>query len=211
VVGDRPRVFRTFLDDVGTRAIAVGTPSGVHFAFDAATSRLVMAWRGAFLDGSGAWSGRGGNSTGPRGVPLWSAPEGPAIVFGDVPEVWPTVEASRAKTKFLGYRIDDRGDPTFVYEIGKVRVEERPGARVAGTMTLIRRFEVHTAPCVLNAGKGRSRIVDIRDGLIDRLERPDGEVWYLIQHESTRLKREATADTVLGPAFHMGFTLEIEP
>src|SRR5262249_6169169 len=45
-VGDRPKVFRTFLERAGSRGIAVGNPSGLHFAFDAERIQLVEAWQG---------------------------------------------------------------------------------------------------------------------------------------------------------------------
>src|SRR5262249_34030530 len=48
-VKDRPVLLRTFMPEVGSRAIAVGYPGGVSVAFDTATCRLAYAWSGDFL------------------------------------------------------------------------------------------------------------------------------------------------------------------
>jgi mono/diheme cytochrome c family protein len=132
-VGAKPVVMRTFMRDAGSRAIAVGFPmamGGVHFAFDAERIRLVDAWKGDFLDASGAWAGRGGNVTGGQGPEYWKAPPGPAIVIAkEKPGEWPVASGAEAGMKFRGYRLDDRGVPTFMYTIGAgtagVEVSER--------------------------------------------------------------------------------------
>src|SRR5262249_26498497 len=75
-VKDRPVIFRTFLPDAGTRAIAVGYPDGLSLAFDATRCRLSYAWTGNFLDLSPVWTERGGNPAQPLGTRLWTAPPG---------------------------------------------------------------------------------------------------------------------------------------
>lgn len=130
-VGSRPVVMRTFLRDGGSRGIAVGFPDSlgaIHFAFDAEKVRLVDAWQGTFLNASGAWAGRGGNVTGGQGSGLWSAPNGPAIVIGEkAPTTWPTLSGRDAGYRFKGYRLDDKGFPTFEYD---VKVSEQATAHV---------------------------------------------------------------------------------
>lgn len=125
-IEDRPTVFRSFLKDAGSRAIAVGYPSGVHFAFDAEGVRLVSAWKGEFIDATGAWKGRGGTITGGRGPTIWTAPSGPALVIGSKPATWPKATGAPAGYRFRGYSLDEAGVPSFRYEIGEgVTVEER--------------------------------------------------------------------------------------
>jgi mono/diheme cytochrome c family protein len=149
---NHPMVLRTFLNDAGSRGIAVGFPDtmgGVHFAFDAERVRLVDAWRGDFLDASGAWSGRGGNVVGGQGPGYWKAPAGPAVVIAlDKPQTWPTTSGREAGTKFRGYRLDEHGVPTFMYsmpagknmvEVGE-RFEPTPDGHVKRT------FEVSNLP-----------------------------------------------------------------
>ena len=113
-VGEEPVVFRTFLEEAGSRAIAVGFPIGVHFAFDAEAVRLVDAWQGDFVDASSAWRGRGGGVAGGQGAVVWSAPPGPAVQLGDRPDPWPE---AWSEASFKGYRLGDDGVPTFRYEI----------------------------------------------------------------------------------------------
>ena len=53
IVGLEPTIFRTYMRDAGTRAIACGFPDGVHCAFDAESCRMSIAGAGDFID-SGA-------------------------------------------------------------------------------------------------------------------------------------------------------------
>jgi mono/diheme cytochrome c family protein len=114
-VGERPVVLRAFLTDVGPRAIAVGMPSGLHFAFDAGAARLADAWKGDFLDASGAWAGRGGNELGGLGERVWVAPPGPLLALRE-----PDAPAPR----FEGYELDRQGLPTFLWSLGEAEVRE---------------------------------------------------------------------------------------
>lgn len=128
-VGTRPVVMRMFMKDAGSRGIAVGYPESlgsIHFAFDAEQVRLSDAWQGAFLNASGAWAGRGGNTAGGQGSIVWTAPPGPALVFGAEPKQWPTLTGRDGGYRFRGYRLDEKGVPTFDYEAtltGKIAVQ----------------------------------------------------------------------------------------
>ncbi|XVJ60516.1 MAG: c-type cytochrome [Tepidisphaera sp.] len=110
----KPIVFRSFLQHAGSRGIAVGFPAGTHFAYDATKVRLVEAWKGDFLDATGAWKSRGGSITGGQGKLIWSAPKGPAIVVGsEAPATWPEAGGGEAGLTFGGYLLDEAGVPTF--------------------------------------------------------------------------------------------------
>lgn len=158
-VGERPVILRTFLRSAGSRGIAVGYPSGTHFAFDAENVRLVEAWRGSFLDASAAWAGRGGQATDAQGSRAWTAPPGPPLVIGKRPGSWPLRGGAEAGYAFRGYSLDAAGTPTFMYDIGDVRVEERfePGPSEA----IVRTFRVSNLPpgaaVWLNTGPGVER------------------------------------------------------
>lgn len=125
VVGDKPVIFRTFMKDAGSRGIAVGFPIGVHFGFDAGNVRLASAWKGAFVDASSAWKGRGGDIATGQGATIWTAPAGPTLVIGAKPAAWPEKATRELGYRFEGYRLDDRGMPTFMYRVGPSEVEER--------------------------------------------------------------------------------------
>ncbi len=115
-VGDRPVIFRTFLARAGNRGIAVGTPSGLHFAFDAEQVRLCEAWSGDFLDVAPVWEGRGGGVAGQLGQVVWSAPPGPLLTLEPL-SGWPTDSGRAHGLKFLGYRIEPDGTPVFQWEL----------------------------------------------------------------------------------------------
>lgn len=185
-VEDRPKVFRTFLDSAGSRGIAVGFPLGIHYAFDARNASLVEVWQGDFLDASGSWAGRGGNSRGAPGEILWKSPGGPALVFGPKPQSWPSHET--ADVSFHGYRLDEAGEPYFQYQIGEVLVVEA-SAPQRFPRRLFRRFalqdltpgeEVWLRP----GAKVEEALVEgaRQHGVV---EGSDGESWYRVVPDST--------------------------
>jgi len=101
---DRPVVQRAFLDGVGVRAILVGFPAGVHLAYDGDRGGPGLAWKGRFFDAYLTWFSR---------FPTFEKPLGEQVV------AWP-----KPTGRFLGYRLDARGNPTFLNEQGGVKVEE---------------------------------------------------------------------------------------
>jgi cytochrome c553 len=101
---DRPVVQRAFLDGVGVRAILVGFPTGVHLAYDGDKGGPGLAWKGRFFDAYLTWFSR---------FPTFEKPLGEQVV------AWP-----KPAGRFLGYRLDPKGNPTFLNEQGGVKVEE---------------------------------------------------------------------------------------
>lgn len=107
---DRPIIQRTFMEQGGTHAILVGFPAGIHLAFDSRAGRPVMVWKGKFFDAYNTWF----NRAAPFEKPL-----------GDVIGQWPAPSAAADNVHFKGYRLDAAGVPSFLYDIGSTRVEER--------------------------------------------------------------------------------------
>ncbi|NBR43213.1 MAG: hypothetical protein EBU04_10295, partial [Verrucomicrobia bacterium] len=101
---DRPVVQRAFTDGVGVRAILVGFPTGVHLAYDGDKGGPALAWKGRFFDAYLTWYSR---------FPIFEKPLGSQVV------AWP-----KPAGRFLGYRLDAKGNPTFLNEQGGVKVEE---------------------------------------------------------------------------------------
>lgn len=124
-VGERPRVFRTFLDSAGARGIAVGFPVGIHFAYDARRARLSEIWQGEFLDASGAWAGRGGNSRDAAGDVIWESEGQPTLIVGKRLSLFSSEQGVADVVKFQGYRLDEDGVPEFRYTQDGVEVRER--------------------------------------------------------------------------------------
>ncbi len=140
-VEDRPRVFRTFLQGAGSRGIAVGFPVGIHYAFDARRALLTEVWEGEFIDASGAWSGRGGNSRGAEGEVVWKSSGAPTLVIGEQPGRFSSKQKRSAVADFAGYRIDADGAPIFRYSIGGVQIAEKSTPQ-RFPLHLRRRFEL---------------------------------------------------------------------
>ena len=123
---DRPIVQRAFVDSVGTHAILVGFPQGVHLAYDGLSARPALAWKGRFFDAYNTWFSR---------FPPFEKPLGEAVVR------WP-VESSRRDTdktrRFLGYRIDEHGVPTFLSSVHGASAEEQFEAFENGLRRIVR-------------------------------------------------------------------------
>lgn len=144
-VEDRPIVFRTFMKDVGPRAIACGFPEQVHYAFDAGRCAVRLVWTGRFLGAQGAWAARGGSETNPDSEPAWISPDRPvfSVIGAGVPVP--------AEPQFRGYRLADDGRPDFLYSLhadgALIEVTERTAPRRRGDeVSLLRRFELTGPP-----------------------------------------------------------------
>ncbi|MBA4066636.1 MAG: hypothetical protein C0501_23615 [Isosphaera sp.] len=152
---DRPIVFRTFLDRVGAHAILVGFPERTHLAFDANRVRTAALWGGPFVSTKEAWDGRAGLYAPVPSPDAIRLPDGPPFAaLKSASDPWPAdvprPKLGSARTppgwKYLGYRLDDKDVPTFLYRVNDVEVEETPAvvSRKDGVF-LARRF-VLTSP-----------------------------------------------------------------
>ena len=98
------------MEGIGTHAILVGFPQGVHLAYDGKSGRPALAWRGKFFDGYNTWFSR---------FAPFEKPLGSAVVH------WPSASESSADTRFDGYRLDAQRVPTFLLTVAGTHVEER--------------------------------------------------------------------------------------
>jgi mono/diheme cytochrome c family protein len=141
-----PIVHRTFMAEVGTRAIVAGYPEKVHLAFDANAVRLAMAWRGRFFDAAGVASGRTDAFLGPLGEEVIHLPPGPAFAILDSTQTpWPRTDKLRRNVggRFRGYYLDEDRRPIFRYLLENIQIEEQPIPVVQpGGAILVRRFQL---------------------------------------------------------------------
>lgn len=120
---DKPIVLRTFMQDAGTHAIAVGFAQQVHYAFDAERVRLAIGWRGKFLDAQGTWFIRFAPPAEPLGdATVHFADVAPLAQLADANAAWPS---NSDEYRFSGYRLDKDGVPTLLYRFGSIDVEDR--------------------------------------------------------------------------------------
>jgi mono/diheme cytochrome c family protein len=146
VPAGEPIVHRTFMKDVGTRAILVGSPDGLHVAFDANAVRLAKAWHGKFFDAANSRKDRGGTFGDiPQGASAINLPPGPSFAALAGPNgAWPSPPPGERNVggAFKGYRTDKTGQPTFVYRVNEVEVRETPVPVLReGGAVLVRKFE----------------------------------------------------------------------
>ncbi|MEM6645909.1 MAG: family 16 glycoside hydrolase [Bacteroidota bacterium] len=96
-----------------TGAIAVGDPSGQHYAYDVEDATLISVWRGGFIDATQMWH--------ERGEPQLARPTGSELVFTGKPTLaaadavgaaWPT----DGDAGFKRYTFGDMGRPMFMLE-----------------------------------------------------------------------------------------------
>jgi hypothetical protein len=131
----KPIILRTFMQDAGTHAIAVGFPQKVHVAFDAEQVRPAVAWKGRFLDAQGTWFIRFAPPADPLGDALMQFPSGPPVAFlKQTEEAWPESKPGTSALQFRGYRIDKQGVPTFLYRYQGIDIEDRLEATARQTL-----------------------------------------------------------------------------
>ena len=124
---DRVRVQRSFVPFEPKKrlyAINVGTPEGIHYAYDFETGTILRAWRGHFLDTFEMWDGRGENQI--------AKAAGPALTFNAKPTVallerssydWP--DAPEALWNSQGYLLEPDGQPVFLATLASLTVRDR--------------------------------------------------------------------------------------
>ncbi|EMI23985.1 hypothetical protein RESH_05441 [Rhodopirellula europaea SH398] len=126
---DHPLILRTFMSGVGTHAIAVGFPQGVHFAIDAKTPRLALAWKEDFVDARSTWFERFTPPIDPLGMDAVAVSPGAEFRFQ------PSDRSQEPSSPiFIGYRLDSKRIPTFRYRIGGTIVEDRNEASRDGKL-----------------------------------------------------------------------------
>lgn len=124
--GRRPFVQRMFMPGAGPAAIAVALPDEQNVCWDAGQCRLRYAWKGAFIEASAHWRGKGGDLATLPGSPWWSAPK------NDFPLRFGAPDRAVAPVQFLGYRLDG-GVPEFRYRVGEQEVFEKITSAESGS------------------------------------------------------------------------------
>ncbi|MFG0265531.1 MAG: cytochrome oxidase [Rhodopirellula sp. JB055] len=133
-----PLILRTFMQGVGTHAIAVGFPQGVHFALDAETPRLALAWKEDFVDARSTWFERFSPPIKPLGKDAIAVSSG--VEFRLLPEDG-SGGGEATTLQFLGYRLDSNRVPTFRYRLGGAIIQDRCEATNDGRLRRTVRLE----------------------------------------------------------------------
>ena len=129
-VADKVMVQRTTLGGPSSRMIAVGHPGGFNFAFNAVNCAPMFAWYGGYLDFSGETNGRGGKGSKILGIQRSLGTDAVPFRVGSAEKLPETLE-------FHGYRRDNQsGDPTFLFEVDGVSVEQRLTPKGSDTISI---------------------------------------------------------------------------
>lgn len=106
-------------------AASVGTPAGVHYAYDFETGAMLRAWRGSFINVAEMWDGRGNDQI--------AKPDGPALTFNGKPAIalieyvqngdWP--EQPEALWSSQGYTLEPDGQPVFLATLAEIAIRDR--------------------------------------------------------------------------------------
>jgi plastocyanin len=102
-------VYRTALNKYKVpSSVTVGSPTGVHYAFDTKACVLALAWKGAYLNTAGDWNGRGGGGSSVSGK----------VFYKTVGAHFSIDNAKTAgKVQFKAYRLNKKRVPTFFYTV----------------------------------------------------------------------------------------------
>ena len=139
VVKDTAQILRRKYPGIGKRGIGVGFPNKVNIAYDAEQLRLGLLWQGQFAEASGVWRGQGSGNVRPLGRSIEFA-KGPD--FDDSLKPWLVDDGRPPQHQFMGYRLDDKSRPTFLYRYGDIHVEE--SFVESGSDKLARKITLHS-------------------------------------------------------------------
>lgn len=108
-----------------THCISVGTPQGIHYAYDLDNASLLQVWDGRFFDASELWLNRAEKQLGmPAGftVTFHGDPQFSNVLKDN--EEWPVDTSNQKDFKVEGYTIDAEGLPTFMFKKGATQIKD---------------------------------------------------------------------------------------
>jgi len=122
---NKPVIYRNFLAGVSPRGIGVGYPEKVNIAFDAEKLALRLIWHGPFIDAGKHWRGRGAGTQAPLGDHVIRLEQSTPLSSLETTETaWPNDVSKANGYKFLGYQLDQKARPTFLYALNDLYVQD---------------------------------------------------------------------------------------
>lgn len=153
-------------------AASVGTPAGIHYAYDFEAGTILRGWRGNFIDASPMWEGRGNDQV--------ARPTGPSLTFGAKPTValieytadgdWPDQPDALFTSK--GYLLEADGQPVFLSSLADLSIRDR------------------IAPAA--EGKGLARTLNVQGNL------PSWSAWVLLAEADTITRQPDGSGWIVG-------------
>lgn len=126
-------IYRNFIEGTTPRGIGVGYHGGVNLAFSADHMSVDLLWTGAFMDGGRHWTGRGQGNQPPAGQNVIKVNNGPAFaILESQASPWPGKYQDDLQPRFHGYKFNDRQEPTFLFTVGDLKIEDQPQSIIGG-------------------------------------------------------------------------------
>ncbi len=123
---EHPIIYRNFIEGTSPRGIAVGYPEHVNIAWDANDLCLKLIWHGRFIDASKHWRGRGQGKQSPLGIHVMKLEKQvPWVIHSGNLEQWPHGTARERGFRFVGYRLDNKQRPIFMYRHNQYEISEQ--------------------------------------------------------------------------------------
>ena len=117
----RAVIYRNFIQGTSARGIGVGFPGEFNIAYSADNLAPELLWKGKFIDAGHHWTDRGIGYEAPAEENFLTMSKVKAFALtSEVSTAWPS--ASQAATRFRGYQLDPRGNPTFLVEVAEAKV-----------------------------------------------------------------------------------------
>lgn len=122
-------IYRNFIEGGGPRAIGVGYPEKSNLCFDANEVRYALFWHGPFIDAALHRTARGEGFVKPLGVNVIKGTPGPPFaILPSESTRWPNTTGKNGGYQFLGYQLDDKRRPTFLYRFNDIEIADFPKA-----------------------------------------------------------------------------------
>ncbi|MEM9887552.1 MAG: PA14 domain-containing protein [Bacteroidota bacterium] len=117
------RAFVNYQNEKRTHTISVGHPAGVHYSYDLREGSLLKAWKGKFADVGDMWIDRGESQLlDPLNAVVEFTAGVPLARLDAANSDWPKKASTELQPK--GYTINDKGLPTFQYELDAIQLED---------------------------------------------------------------------------------------
>ena len=157
-VGNTARTFRGRSRVAGFRGIAVGLAEKINYAFNAETGTLTAIWQGDFI--SVNWNGQGSGDFNPSKEPITLAQDVSFTWLADDDAPWPLMPVMTKDARvnpnplypknlgyqFRGYSLGETSIPTFLYQIGKIEIEDRSVAYATNEQQGLKRLLQFDSP-----------------------------------------------------------------
>lgn len=115
--------FFNYQNEKRTHVLTVGHPEGIHYSYDLNTASLLSFWRDPFADVTRMWRGRGHEQLlVPMNAAVVSGAGNPLVTPGDADINYDDLPGSTDGVN--RYRLNEHGQPVFIYEINGISVED---------------------------------------------------------------------------------------